>query len=42
MRLGVGDPAPQLRALAEGEREVSLASWWVDSPLVAIFLRHFG
>lgn len=42
MSIRTGDPAPDLHGLAEGERQVSLAEWWIDRPVVAIFLRHFG
>lgn len=38
----VGDPAPDLRLRDPQERRVHLSAFWVEAPLVAIFLRHFG
>jgi hypothetical protein len=40
--LEVGQPAPDVAFLAEGDREVSLASLWRDAPIALVFLRHFG
>jgi hypothetical protein len=40
--LEIGQPAPEVVFLAEGDREVPLASLWRDAPVVLVFLRHFG
>jgi len=40
--LEVGQPAPDVAFLAEGDREVSLSSLWRDAPVALVFLRHFG
>jgi hypothetical protein len=41
-RLAVGDKAPDGRALDADGREVSLASYWTQGPILLTFLRHFG
>jgi len=40
--LPIGAPVPKLVGLDAQERLVDVADWWVDAPVVAIFLRHFG
>jgi hypothetical protein len=40
--LEVGQPAPDVAFLTEGDRELRLSSLWRDAPVVLVFLRHFG
>jgi peroxiredoxin len=41
-RLAVGDKAPDGRALDADGREVPLADYWAEGPVLLTFLRHFG
>ena len=41
-KLTPGDAAPNGWALDADGREVSLASYWQDGPVLLTFLRHFG
>ena len=40
--LEVGEPAPDMAVLGEGDREVRLSELWREGPTVLVFLRHFG
>jgi len=40
--LAIGERAPDVVLLGEGDREVRLSGLWDEGPLVLVFLRHFG
>jgi len=41
-QLKIGEAAPSLRAEGPDGEAVELARWWQRTPLVLIYLRHFG
>jgi peroxiredoxin len=41
-KLQPGDQAPNGVAVNVDEREISLADYWAEGPVLLTFLRHFG
>lgn len=41
-KLQPGDQAPNGVAVDIDEREISLADYWAEGPVLLTFLRHFG